>query len=105
MSIISKERTAFCVQVEGTRGEVFALPPIALQFRYKRVPNDPIQPYAHSWPSTRESLVKIGDRQSEKTQYKCDERAICNTTRAIDARRGVSRIRNVYDGSDGPHPL
>jgi len=31
MCIISKERIAFCAQVEGTRGEIFAASPIALQ--------------------------------------------------------------------------
>ena len=31
MCIISKERIAFCAQVEGLRGEIFAGSPIALQ--------------------------------------------------------------------------
>ena len=31
MCIISKERIAFCVQVEGMQGEIFAASPIALQ--------------------------------------------------------------------------
>jgi hypothetical protein len=33
MCIISKERIAFCAEVEGTRGEIFAVSPIVLQFR------------------------------------------------------------------------
>jgi len=33
MCIISKERIAFCAQGEGTRGEMFAASPIALQSR------------------------------------------------------------------------
>jgi hypothetical protein len=31
MCIISKERIVFCAQVEGTRGEIFAVSPIPLQ--------------------------------------------------------------------------
>jgi len=105
MCIISKKRIAFCAQVEGTRGEVFAASPIALQSRCKRVANEPIPTYGHSWPSTPECSFKIGDRQSEKKQWNCDGRAICNETRGIGAGRGVSRHRDVSDGSDGPRPL
>ena len=59
MCIISEERIAFCAQVEETRGEVFAVSPIALQFRCKRVPNEPIPTYGHSWPSTQDCSFKI----------------------------------------------
>jgi hypothetical protein len=38
MCIISRERIAFCPQVEEAQGEIFAMSPIALQFRYMRVP-------------------------------------------------------------------
>ena len=66
MCRITEERIALCVQVEGMRGEVFAVSPIALQSRCKRVPNEPIPTYGHSWPSTPECSSKLGDRPSEK---------------------------------------
>jgi hypothetical protein len=50
MCIISKERIAVGVQVEGTRGEIFAMTPIALESRCMRVPNEPIPTYGHGWP-------------------------------------------------------
>jgi len=100
MCIISKERIAFCAQVEGTRGVVFAASPIALQSRCKRVPNEPIPTYGHSWPSPPECSFKIGDRQSEKKRWNSDRRAICNVTCGIKAARGVIRHRGVSDGSD-----
>jgi hypothetical protein len=55
--------------------------------------------------TTPECLFKIGDRQSEKKQRNGDRRAICNSTRGIDAGRGVIRHRGVSDGSDGARPL
>jgi hypothetical protein len=66
MYIISKERIAFCVLVEATRGVVFAASHIAVQSQCKRVPNEPIPTYGHNWPSMPECSFKIGDRQSEK---------------------------------------
>jgi len=105
MCTISKERIAFCAQLEGTRGVSFAVSPIALQSWYQCVPNEPIPTYRHSWPSTPECSLKIGDRQSEKKQWNSDERTICNATCGIDAGRGVSRHRGVSDGSDGACPL
>jgi hypothetical protein len=56
--IISRERIAFCAQVEGTRGEIFAASPIALQSRCKRVSNEPIPTYAHSWPQRQSDRLK-----------------------------------------------
>jgi hypothetical protein len=50
MCIISNERIAFCAQVEGTRGEIFATSRIALQSRCMRVLNEPILTYGESWP-------------------------------------------------------
>jgi len=50
MCIISKEKIAFCAQVEGTQEEIFAALLIALQSRWKRIPNEPIPTYGHSWP-------------------------------------------------------
>jgi hypothetical protein len=105
MCIFSKQWIAFCTQVEGTRGEVFEVSPIALQSRYKCVPNGPIATYGHSWPSTPECSFKIGDQHSEKKRRNCDGRGICNATGCIDAGHGVNRHRDVPDGSDGPHPL
>jgi hypothetical protein len=49
---------AVCVQVEGTRGEIFAASPIALQSRCKRVPNEPIPMYVHSWPQRQSVRLK-----------------------------------------------
>jgi len=40
-----------------------------------------------------------------KKQRNCDQRAMCNMTRGIDARRGVICQRGVSDGSDGARPL
>jgi len=50
MCIISKERIAFRMQVEGTQGEIFAMAPIALQSWCKRIPSETIPMYGHSWP-------------------------------------------------------
>jgi len=48
-SIISSHLpTLLELNVEGTRGEIFASSPIALQSRCKRVPNEPIPTYGHS---------------------------------------------------------
>jgi len=105
MCIISNERIAFCAQVEGTRGEVFAVSPIALHSRCKRMSNEPIPTYGHSWPATPECSFIIGDRQCEKTRWNCDGRAICNATSGIDLEPVVSRHRGVSDGSDGARPL
>jgi hypothetical protein len=105
MCILSRERIAFCAHVEGTRGEVFSASPIVLQSRCKRVPNERIPTYGHSWPSTPECSFQIGDRQSEKKRLNCDGGAICNATRGIGAGRGVSHHRHFPDGSDGPCPL
>ena len=40
-----------------------------------------------------------------KKQWNCDQRAMCNATRGIDAGRGVICHRGVSDGSDGARPL
>ena len=58
MCIHGKERIAFCVQVEGTRGQIFAVLPIALQARFKRVTNQPILIYSHSWPQRQSVHLK-----------------------------------------------
>jgi hypothetical protein len=79
--------------------------PIALPSRCKCVPNGPIPTYGHSLPSMPERSFKIGNQHSEKKRRNCDGRAICNATCCIDAGRGVSRHRDVPDGSDGPRPL
>jgi len=105
MCIISKERIAFCPQEEGTRGVVFAASPITLQSRCKRVPNEPIPAYGHSWPSPPECSFKIGHRQSEKKRWNSDRSAMCNATRGIEAARGVIRHWGVSDSSDGARPL
>jgi len=105
MCIISKERIAFCGQVEGMRGVVFAASPIALQSRCKLVPSEPIPMYGHSWPSPPECSFKIGDRQSEKKRWNSDQRAICNATPGIEAAHGVIHHWGVSDGSDGARPL
>ena len=105
MCIISKERIAFCTLVEGTHGVVFAASPIALQFRCKRVPNEPIPRYGYSWLSTPECSFKIGDRQSEKKRWNSDRRAICNVMRGIEAGCGAIHHRVVSDSSEGAHPL
>ena len=50
-SIISSHLpTLLDLNVEGTRGEISAASPIALQSRCWRVPNEPIPTYGHSWP-------------------------------------------------------
>ena len=103
MCIISKERIAFCAQVEGTRGEIFATSPIAFQMHA-------FTQWTHSdlWSQlapTPECLFKIGDWQSEKNRWNSDWRAICNATRGIETGCGVIRHRGVSDGSDGACPL
>jgi len=51
-SIISSHllATLLKLNVEGTRGEIFTVAPIELQSQCKRVPNEPIPMYGHSWP-------------------------------------------------------
>ena len=53
MCIMSNEGNALCVQVEGTQGQIFAASPMALQSRCKRVPNETIPMYCHSWPQSQ----------------------------------------------------
>jgi len=79
--------------------------PIALQSRCKHVPNKRTPMYGHSWRSTPESAFEIEDRQSEEKWSNCDGRVICNTTRGIDAWRGVSRNWDVSDSCDRPGPM
>jgi hypothetical protein len=79
--IISKEIIAFCAQVEGTQGEIFVASPIALQSRCKRVPNEPIPTYAHSWPG----------RQSDRLKSKTN-RTRRNGETAISGRYGTRRV-------------
>jgi hypothetical protein len=105
MCIISKERIAFNRKVEGMCRLVFAASPIALQSRCKRMPNERIPMYGHSWPSTPDCSFKIGDRQSENKRSLSDRRAICDATHGIEAGRGVMSHRGVSDGSDGARPL
>jgi len=59
-SIISSHLlpTLLELNVEGTRGEIFAASPIAMQSRCKHVPNEPIQTYSHSWPQCQSVCVK-----------------------------------------------
>jgi hypothetical protein len=68
MCIISKERIAFCAQVEGTRGEIFATSPIALQSRCMRVPNEPIPMYGHSWPQRQSVCLKFETDRASRTR-------------------------------------
>ena len=56
--IISNKIIAFCAPVEGTQGEIFTASPIALQSRCKRVPNEPIPRYGHSWPQRPSDRLK-----------------------------------------------
>jgi len=103
MFIISTERIAFCAQVEGTRGEIFAMSPIAFQMRA-------CTQWTHSdvWSQlapTPECLLKIRDRQSEKNRWNSDWRAICNATHGIETGCGAIRHRGVSEGSDGARPL
>jgi hypothetical protein len=67
MCIISKERIAFCQQVEGTRGEIVATSPIALQSRCMRVPNEPIPMYGHSWPQRQSLYLKEETDRARRT--------------------------------------
>jgi len=55
MCIFSKERNAFCMQVDGARGEIFMASPITLEFGSKCVPTEPISTYGHGW-SQRQSV-------------------------------------------------
>jgi len=59
MCIISKEMIAFCAQVEGARGDIIEVSPIALQSRCKRVPKEPIPTYSHSWPQRQSVRLKL----------------------------------------------
>jgi hypothetical protein len=90
--------------VEGMRGEIFAAShciAIPMQACTQSTHSDVWSQLATPW----ECLFKLGDRQSEKKWRNHIWRAICNTTRGIDTRRGVIRHRGVSDGSDGASPL
>jgi len=59
-SIISSHLpTLLDPNVEATRGEIFAASPVALQSRCKRVPNEPIPTYGHSWPQRQSVCLKL----------------------------------------------
>ena len=104
-SIISSHHpTLLEHNVEGTRGEIFAASHCIA------IPMQACTQWTHSdvWSqlaTTPECLFKLGDRQSKKKRRNSDRRARCNTTRGIDAGRGVIRHRGVSDGSDGARPL
>jgi hypothetical protein len=66
MCIISKERSAFCVQVEGMGEEIFSMSPIALQSRCKCVANEPNLMYGHSWP--QHNSVDLNRRMTEQEE-------------------------------------
>jgi len=105
MRISSKERIAFCAQVEETRGEIFAVSPIALQSWCKRVPNEPIPTDCHSWPQ----------RQSDHLKWETDRMCRDNETPiggryttwrvVLHAQRVVICQQGVSDGSDGVSTL
>jgi len=44
--------------VEEMGGEIFAASPITLQSWCKRVPNEPIMTYGHSWPQRQSVCLK-----------------------------------------------
>ena len=69
MSIISKERVAFCTQVEGTQGDIFSASRIALQSWFKRVPNEPIPTFGHSWPPRQIVCAKL---ETDRTRRNCE---------------------------------
>ena len=66
MCINSKERIAVCAEVEGTRGEVFAVLPIALQSQYQRVPNEPIPTYGNRWPQRQSVRLKLETERARR---------------------------------------
>jgi len=59
MCIMIKERIAFCAQVEGRRGEIFSVSPIALQSQCKEVTTEPSPTYCHSWPQRRSDHLNL----------------------------------------------
>jgi len=105
MCIISTGRIAFCRQVEGMQGEIFAASPIASQSRCNRVPNEPIPMYGHSWPQCQSDRLKLETDRTRKKGLYNDHWAIWNAMRWIDAGHGVICHRVVSDGSDGARPL
>ena len=104
--VVSYLLTFLCssgLNVEGTRGEIFAASPIA-------IPRQTCTQRTHCdiWSklaTTPECVLKKGDRQSEKKWRNGDRRAICYATRGIDAGRGVFRHQGVSNCSDGARPL
>jgi len=81
-SIISTHLpTILELNIEGTRGQIFAASPVALQSRSKRVPNEPIPTYGHSWPQ----------RQSVCLKYETD-RARRNGETAIGGQYATRRV-------------
>jgi hypothetical protein len=105
MWIISKEKIAFCAQVEGMRGATFAASPISLQSQCKCRPNESIPKSGHRSPSTPECSCEIGERQSEKNRWYRDGMAIWNVTHGIDARHVVIQLWQDYYPSDEPRRL
>jgi len=105
MWIISKEKIAFC-----SAGRKNARKDCCNVTHHITIPMQAGTQWTHSevWSqlaTTPECSFEIGDRQCEKKQWNCHQRAICNVTRGIDAGRGVIPYRGVYDGSDAARPL
>ena len=88
MCIISQVRVAFGTPAEGTRGEICTASPIALQSRCKRVPNEPILTYSHSWPQRQGDCLKLETNTTERN----GETAIGGryTTRRVVLMPGVA---------------
>jgi len=87
MCIISKERIAYCAQVEGMRGEIFAMSPIALQSRCMHVPTEPIPTYGHSWPQRQSVCLKqVTDRARRTGETAIGGRCV---TRCVELRPGA----------------
>ena len=81
-SIISSHHLRLLeLNVERTQGEIVAPLPIALQSRCKRVRNEPIPTYGHSWPQRQSVCLKLETN-----------RAIRNGETAIGGRYATRRV-------------
>jgi hypothetical protein len=72
---------AFRAQVVGMLRQIFVMSPIALQSKCKRVPNEPIPMYGHSWPQLQSGCLKL-ETDRAKTQGEI----------AIGGRYGTGRV-------------
>jgi len=104
MCVISKERIAFCAQVEGMRGEIFAASPIALHSQCKGVPNGPIPTYGDIWPQLQIAYLEQGIDKVKRNSETALRGRYATQRIVLMPGKVISQL-GISDGSDGVRPL